>query len=62
LPVALPSNRGDVVLDLNECFEAAYAGGGFDRTTDYSRDVDPPLRSDDMIWAHELLKSKGLRR
>jgi hypothetical protein len=52
----------DVLLDLQEMMDSAFARAKYDSDTDYTRPPNPPLDPDDEGWAAELLKAKGLRR
>lgn len=58
--IPLRESDTDVVLDLQALVDSAYAGGAYD-DIDYTRDADPPLTSDDAIWADELLRRLGKR-
>lgn len=51
----------DIVLDLQAVFNRCYENGAYADLIDYSADPEVPLAPDDMAWATELLRQKGLR-
>lgn len=53
--VPLLKDDPDLVIDLQRIFTECYANGGFSRHVDYSKPIDPPLRSEDLDWANSLL-------
>lgn len=61
IPIPLRATDADVTLDLQSLIEQAYRNGRYDRT-DYTRDCDPPLATDDADWARELLIGARARR
>ncbi len=60
ISVPLRETDADVTLDLQAMIEQCYVEGGYD-DTDYTRDPEPPLSTEDTAWLDELLKAKGLR-
>lgn len=58
--VPLRESDEDAPLDLQAMIEQCYVEGGYD-DTDYSREPEPPLSSEESAWMDTLLKSKGLR-
>lgn len=59
--VPLRPDDQDIWLNLQELAELCHADCGFDKTTKYSRDPEPPLTSEDVTWLDTHLKSKSLR-
>jgi hypothetical protein len=59
--VPLKPEDGHTDLDLQAVFDTAYDRAGYDYELDYRRAPVPPLEGDDVAWAEELLKAKGLR-
>lgn len=48
-------------LDLQSLLHEVYHTAGFDYTTDYGRDPQPPLNQEDTAWAIAVLETQGLR-
>jgi hypothetical protein len=59
--IPLRATDPDIILDLQALIDEAYESGRYDRTTDYNRDLDPPLEPEDSAWADQFLKSAGKR-
>ena len=59
--IPLRGNDPDVPLDLAAVLDGVYDGGAYDRSIDYSKAPDPPLRPSDAKWANKLLREKGLK-
>lgn len=57
IPIPLAGRDSDVTLDLQPAFSAAYDGGGYDYSLDYSQPIEPPLPDADAAWAQEVLQS-----
>ncbi|MFB2837593.1 DUF4058 family protein [Floridanema evergladense] len=59
----LPLRSGDTepLVDLQSLLIGVYNRARFDMAIDYTIEPVPPLKSEDKIWADELLKEKGLR-
>jgi len=58
----LREDEAEVPLDLQYVFNLAYDGGPYRRgAVDYTAPPDPPLLPEDLAWADELLREKGLR-
>lgn len=49
------------LVDLQSLLIGVYNRARFDMAIDYHLDPVPPLKSEDKIWAEELLREKGLR-
>jgi hypothetical protein len=60
--VPLAGDDPDVVLDLQALFDRCYDAGAYARQIDYSSEPAVPLPSNDTVWAHALLREKGLRQ
>jgi len=58
IAIPLRPQDQDVVLDLQQVIDEAYETGRYDRT-DYSRELDPPLRAEELGWATEMLRKAG---
>ncbi len=64
LPVfPLPLREEDVepIVNLPELLTGIYDRAGYDYRIDYHQEPLPPLSEQDMVWANELLREKGLR-
>lgn len=48
-------------LPLQPLIDDAYRDSRYDRTLDYRRPCEPPLESDDAVWADTLLRTAGRR-
>ena len=59
LRIPLAHGDADVELDLQAAFTAAYEGGEYDITIDYSARLKPPLRKSDAQWLRQLLARKA---
>lgn len=46
----------DAVLSLQPILDECYADARYDRTTDYSKPLDPPLNEADAAWTGELIQ------
>lgn len=59
----LPLRSGDTepLVDLQSLLIGVYNRARFDMAIDYNLEPVPPLKSEDKIWADELLREKGLR-
>lgn len=57
----LDNGQPDIMLDLQEVFDANYEDGAYARRVDYRRDPAVGFADDDATWADGLLRSKGLR-
>ena len=59
----LPLQPGDSehLVDLQSLLVQVYNQARFDMAINYRLDPVPPLKSEDKIWAEELLREKGLR-
>ena len=57
IPVPLRQTDQPVRLPLQSLFDAAYAGGRYERTVNYAQPLDPPLDEDDAAWVEGLLQS-----
>lgn len=57
--VKIPLARGDddVLLNLQLAFTAAYDGGCYGSSLDYSAVLKPPLRRSDVGWARKIVQS-----
>jgi hypothetical protein len=55
LPIPLRRNESPVYLDLQGLVDQAYLTGRYDRL-DYGAELNPPLSTDDAVWAEALLK------
>ena len=51
----------DVTLDLQRLVNHCYDAGRFARQLDYAQEPNPPLTTDDALWADALLRERGLR-
>jgi hypothetical protein len=62
-PLPIPLLGSDrALLDMGACFRAAYDRIAADDEADYAvLPPPPPLRPDDLAWAEELLRQRGLR-
>ena len=59
--VPLKEGEDDVPLDLQSVVNRAYAGGPYLRgAVDYAQPPEPPLSGDDILWAAELIRARGL--
>ena len=68
LPSAIPSfylplRSGDIepVIDLQALLNEMYDIYGYDLVVNYSQEAVPLLSKTEAVWAHELLREKGLR-
>ena len=64
LPVfPLPLREEDVepIVNLPALLTGVYDRAGYDYRIDYHQEPIPPLSEQDMVWANELLREKGLR-
>jgi hypothetical protein len=64
LPVIdIPLRPGDkdVQLDLQAVFNSSFDQAGYDLVLDYHGEPEPPLSSEQQMWADKLLRDKGLR-
>ena len=59
--IPLRGKDPDAPLDLAAVFDAVYDGGAYDRSVDYTKVPETPLKPDDARWAAKLLRAKGLR-
>jgi len=59
--VPMRADDQDVWLNLQEIAEQCHTDCAFDKTTDYTRDPEPPLTHEDATWLDTYLKSKQLR-
>jgi hypothetical protein len=59
LPLA--SDDRDTVVDLHAAFTRCYDQGSFGARVDYKRDPAIPMKDEDRVWLHELLKQHKLR-
>jgi hypothetical protein len=59
--VPLADGDPDVVLDLQALFNRCYDEGAYARRIDYRREPTPPLQGDDVTWAGQVLRNRGLR-
>jgi hypothetical protein len=62
-PFSLPLRPGDEepLVDLGTLLHALYDRAGYDLALDYTAEPVPPLEGDDVAWADQLLRDKGLR-
>ena len=56
LPIPLRKGESPVPLDLQTIVNEAYVQGRYE-TLDYGVDLDPPLTTEDAVWAQTLWKS-----
>jgi len=64
LPSIIVPLRGedpDAYLDLQVVLDTAYSRAAYDLEIDYRSEAVPPLPPERAKWAHDLLRSKGLR-
>lgn len=59
--VPLRPHDQDVWLNLQELAEVCHTDCAFDKGTDYTRDPEPPLSTEDAAWLDAHLKSRNLR-
>ncbi|MBK8090428.1 MAG: DUF4058 family protein [Verrucomicrobiaceae bacterium] len=59
--VPLRPDDADIWLNLQELAELCHADAAFDQITDFTRDPEPPLFSEDATWLDTYLKAKKLR-
>jgi len=59
--VPLAGQDPDVLLDLQVVADRVYEGGAYHRVADYLAEPEPPLSSEDLAWADQLLRAAGLR-
>jgi uncharacterized protein DUF4058 len=59
--IPLRPDDQDVWLNLQELAEQCHADCGFDKSTQYTRDPEPPLTPEDSAWLDAHLKSRNLR-
>jgi hypothetical protein len=59
--VPLAGQDPDVLLDLQIVADRVYEGGAYHRVVDYLAEPEPPLSSEDLAWADQLLRAAGLR-
>jgi hypothetical protein len=57
IPIPLLPEDGEVLLDLQQVFTAAYEPAFFDKRLPYDRPLLPPLRPEDEAWVSERLKA-----
>ncbi|MCI0639087.1 MAG: DUF4058 family protein [Gemmataceae bacterium] len=61
LAIPLLPGDPDVMVDLQEVFDAAYDAGPYQREIHYGKErVSPPLSPEQEAWAQQLLTEKGL--
>lgn len=60
--IPLKTGDTDAALNLQDVFNRSYEIGPYPDRLNYERDPMPPLNPDDVAWADELLKTKGLRQ
>jgi hypothetical protein len=56
VPIPLRASDQPVKLPLQAMIVAAYDGGRYGRTIDYSRPPEPPLNPEDQAWTETLLQ------
>lgn len=61
IEIPLAAGEAAVPLDLGELFTRAHENGRFDRLIRYDADPEPPLSTEDAVWADGLLRVAGLR-
>ena len=62
-PFSLPLRPGDEepVVELGTLLHALYDRAGYDLALDYAAEPVPPLEGDELAWADQVLRDKGLR-
>jgi hypothetical protein len=61
VPVPLLPGDPDVMLDLQQAFQAIYDWYGYDRAADHSAHPPLPLAPEQQAWAEQRLRAAGLR-
>jgi hypothetical protein len=61
IAIPLRTSDADVPLDLQPLIDRCYLTGAYD-DLDYSYPPDPPLESEAVAWADELLRQRGVRK
>lgn len=59
--VPLRGKEADIPLDLGAVLNAAYDNAAYERSIDYRKEPEPPLKGADKTWADKLLRQRGLR-
>jgi hypothetical protein len=59
--VPLSEGDSDLVLDVQAIFTRCYDEGAYERRINYEGEPQPPFSTEDTEWAHELLRTHGLR-
>lgn len=59
--IPLRADDSDVWLDLQKAARQCHIQCAFDKSTDYTRDPEPPLSPEDTAWLHAHLKKHELR-
>lgn len=59
--IPLADDDPSVALELQTVLNRTYDAGAYDRQIDYTLAPDPPLQSEDALWANSLLRERGLR-
>lgn len=62
IPIPLKEEDPDSELDLQAVFTSAYDRGAYELQVDYKSEPMPPLRPEQVDWAHRLLCDRGLRK
>ena len=60
IPIPLASGDPDAAVDLQEVLELTYDRGAYRDQLRYDRPSQPPLASEDEVWAKQLLAQAGL--
>jgi hypothetical protein len=56
IPIPLRGKDPEAPLDLGAVFRAGYDRAGYDLSTDYRKEPQPPLKGEDAKWARALLR------
>jgi hypothetical protein len=59
--IPLRPQDADLPLDLQPLIDQVYRKGRYGGSIDYRHDPEPPLGTEDAMWADAILKSRGLR-
>lgn len=59
--IPLKAGDDDAVLDLQQLVDSVYDIGPYPEKVDYTTHPMPPLTEEDVRWADEILRAKGLR-
>ncbi len=61
IPVPLAGDDADVLLDLQIAVNRVYREGPYVRALDYATEPNPPLTSEEAVWANERLRTANFR-